>query len=181
MALCVAFQVLVFCLVSRQPGYVDYAATNEVGAAATMETTTLYLFSNFQYLLLAVLLALGHPWKRPLTTNLRFTVWCLVVLALNLALLLSTSMAGFWRADDVELPSEWRGRLLAILLCHALLSCTWELAGLQYCVRAWKRWQRARGEVGWVYGHLKRISGPGVKEYHRLRGEFEQGWGVTDE
>ena len=181
MAICSAFQVLMFCLVSKQAGYVDYTETNDVGDAATMETTSLYYFSNFQYLIMAVLFAMGYPWKRPLITNLRFTAWCLVVLSLNLALLFSPSMSGFWRSDDVELPSEWRGRLLALVLFHLCVSCVWELVGVHYCVRAWKRWKRSRGEVGWVYGHLKRITGPEVKEYHRLRGEFEQGWGVPDD
>ena len=180
MAICVSFQVLMFCLVGRQSGYINYTETNDVGDAATMETTSLYYFSNFQYLIMAVLFAMGHPWKRPLITNLRFTVWCLVVLALNLALLFSPSMAGFWRSDDVSLPNEWRGRLFAIVLFHLTVSCAWELAGVHYCVKWWKRWKRRQGEVGWVYGHLKRISGPGVKEYHRLRGEFEQGWGLPD-
>ena len=181
MAICTAFQVFLFCMVSRQPGYVNYADVNEVGNAATMETTSLYYFSNFQYLIMALLFAMGHPWKRPLYTNLRFTAWCATVLSLNLALLFSPSMAGFWRSDDVSLPTQWRGRLFALVLLHVAVSCTWEMAGLQYCVGLWKRWKRGRGEVGWVYGHLKRISGPGVKEYHRLRGEFEQGWGVSEE
>ena len=180
MAVCSAFQVLMFCLVNRQPGYVDYTATNAVGDAATMETTSLYYFSNFQYLLMAVLFAMGHPWKRPLYTNVRFTAWCVVVLALNLALLFSPSLAGFWRSDDVALPAEWRGRLFALVLLHFAVSSVWELLGVRYCVAAWKRWKRSRGQVGWVYGHLKRISGPGVKEYHRLRGEFELGWGLAD-
>ena len=181
MLICVAFQVLVFSLVSKQAGYIDYTATNAVGDASTMETTSLYYFSNFQYLLMAVLFAMGNPWKRPLYTNLRFTGWCIVVLSLNLALLFSPGTAGFWRSDDVELPSEWRGRLFALVLFHLTVSCAWELAGLRYCTRCWKRWKRSRGEVGWVYGHLKRISGPGVKEYHRLRGEFEQGWGMLNQ
>ena len=48
MAICVAFQVFTFCMVSQQDGYVDYTQTNDVGDARTMQTTSLYYFSNYQ-------------------------------------------------------------------------------------------------------------------------------------
>ena len=165
--------------VRTQPGYVDYQdALGFDNGPETMETTSLYYFSNFQYLLYAVLFARGHPWKRPVYTNLRFTAWCLVVLAANLALLFSEPVVGFWRGDDVSLPGGWRGGILGFVVAQVVCSCVWELSMLPRINRWWKgrRRRRGGGEVGEVYGHVKRISGSGVKEYHRLRGEFERGW-----
>ena len=178
-ALCIAFQVAVFVTTQHQPGYIAYQdAPGFDHRAETMETTSLYYFSNFQYLLYALLFARGRPWKRPVYTNLRFTFWCLVVAATNLALLFSAPTVGFWRSEDVDLPMAWRGGIFGYVLAQWWVSAVWELWMLPCVTRGWKRWRmrKAGGEVGEVYGQVKRITGSGVKEYHRLRGAFEQGW-----
>ena len=179
MALCVAFQAVVFAGVQRQPDYVDLSAQpGFANTPRTMETTSLYYFSNFQYLLYAVLFARGAPWKRPLYTNVRFSAWCTVVLITNLALLFSHPTVGFYRADDVDLSYSWRGALLGLVISQAFCAALWELLLLPRVIRAWKRYRMRRGggRVGDVYGHTKRIEGGGTKEYHRLRGEFERNW-----
>ena len=179
MALCLAFQIAVFSAVSTQSGYIAYQdAPGFSNGPATMETTSLYYFSNFQYLLYAVLFARGHPWKRPVYTNLRFSAWGVVVLVANLCLLFSEPVVGFWRDDDVSLPMGWRWGILGFVLAQLVCSCLWEFVLLPRVGRWWRgrRMRRGGGQVGEVYGHVKRISGSGVKEYHRLRGEFERGW-----
>ena len=180
--ICLSFQVIVFTTTQHQPGYValqDQPGFNN--SASTMETTSLYYFSNFQYLLYAVLFARGWPWKRPVYSNLRFTAWCLVVLASNLALLFSAPTVGFWRSEDVDLPAAWRGGICGLALAQLWVSWVWEVCMLPMLTRAWKGWRRRRGggELGQVYGHEKRITGRGVKEYHRLRGAFERGWRIA--
>ena len=136
------------------------------------------MLRRVQYLLYAVLFARGRPWKRPVYSNLRFSCWCLVVLGTNLALLFSAPTVGFWRSEDVDLPMQWRGGIFGYALAQTWVSAVWELWMLPRVTRWWKRWRMrwAGGEVGEVYGQVKRITGSGVKEYHRLRGAFEQGW-----
>ena len=172
-----AFQLAVFLDLPSQPGYVDYTADPDFDSGPdTMETTSLFYFTNLQYVLYALLFAPAAPWKKPAYTNRRFTAWLLVCLTTHLCLLFSTPTVGFWRADDVDLPFEWRWRLAALMVLNVSCSVIWELLFFPYIHRWWKAHRRSRrGRVSLVYGHLKTIEGEGVlKRYHRLRGEIER-------
>ena len=102
----------------------------------------------------------------------------MVVGVANLSLLFSQPDVGFWREDDVVLPGQWLWGIFGLVIGQVWCSGVWEWVILPRVGRWWKRQRRKRGggEVGEVYGHEKRITGNGVKEYHRLRGAFEQGW-----
>ena len=170
-----AFQVFVFLYTQRQPGYT--ALPNPDNTPYAYETTALYYYSNFQYLMVAALFSLGRPFKASPLSNLKLTVWWLLMLLVSLLFLLVNARWGFWRSDDVDLWEGWRREMLAVVGVNAFASAMWELYWWPALAECGKGLRRAgRGREGSWYGRRKVVRGEGVKEYYRLRGEFEQNW-----
>jgi cation-transporting P-type ATPase 13A2 len=171
-----SFQVFVFLYTQKQPGY--YRPSNPNNTPDAFETTALYYYSNFQYLIIAALFALGRPFKASPLTNRKLTAWWLLMILVSLILLLVNDRWGFWRSDDLELPEGWRREMLFIVAVNAFASCMWELywyPALVECAKGLRRRGRGEKEGSW-FGRRKVVKGDGVKEYYVLRGEFEQNW-----
>ena len=172
-----AFQIFVFLYTQRQPGYT--LLDNPDNTPHAYETTALYYFSNFQYLIVAALFSLGRPFKASPLSNKKLTGWWLLMLLVSLLLLLVNARWGFWRSDDVALWEGWRREMLVIVSVNAFASCMWELywwPALAECGKGLRRSGGGRSREGSWYGRRKVVRGEGVKEYYRLRGEFEQNW-----
>ena len=171
-----SFQVFVFLYTQKQPGY--FLPSNPDNTPDAFETTALYYYSNFQYLIVAALFALGRPWKASPLSNRKLTGWWLLMMAVSLVFLLVNTRWGFWRSDDLELNEGWRREMLLVVLINAFASCMWELywyPGLVHCVKEVRR-RGTGGKEGSWYGRRKVVKGGSVKEYYALRGEFEQNW-----
>jgi hypothetical protein len=97
---------------------------------------------------------------------------------INLTFLFSaTTVDFFFVADEVPLASSWRGLIFLFVLVNAFMSSIYELFIFPFFVRKYKLWHRSRyGRMGTVFGRKKIVSGPNVKEYCLLRGEFEDAW-----
>jgi len=163
---------------------VDYAITDEsqvVGVCVangpcTYEATSVYYYSNFQYIWMALLFARGAPWKATVWSNKRFSVWALVCVAVSLALLFSQRQGSFFREEEVQIGLAWRGYMFLLVLLDGACASVFSLLIYPAAVARYKRWTGARWKKSMVYGKLKSIEGPKSKLYHRLRGEFEANW-----
>ncbi len=177
MLFCFFFQLIVFELCKDQTDYIAYQdAAGFDNGPRTYQATSLYYFSNFQYVLLACLFAMGKPWKQPVYKNLRFTVWAILCSILAVAVLFANSQRGFFE-DEVPISSSWRGVIFMLVLVNVLVSSCWELLFFPALLAEYKGWKKRRGgQMGKVYGRMKKITGQGVKEWHRLRAEFEENW-----
>ena len=99
-----SFQVFVFLYTQRQPGY--RLIPNPDNTPDAYETTALYYYSNFQYLIIAALFALGRPFKASPLSNFKLTGWWALMIAVSLVLLLVNTRFGswaFWASDDLDL------------------------------------------------------------------------------
>ena len=175
-AITLSFQVFVFLYTQKQPGY--YLPNNPNNTPDAYETTALYYYSNFQYLIIAALFALGRPWKASPLTNAKLTVWWGLMLCVSLVFLLVNARWGFWRSDDLDLWESWRREMLLVVAVNAMMSAMWELMWYPALVQAAKEVRRrgSGGKEGSWYGRRKVVRGQQVKEYYELRGEFEQWW-----
>jgi cation-transporting ATPase 13A2 len=177
MLICFCFQLIVFEGSQTQPDF--FAYENEPDFAQgpnTYESTSLYYYSNFQYIFMALLFARGEPWKARFWTNLKFTGWAVLGTVVSLALLISNDQRSFFRSEEVPIASKWRGLMFLILLVDCALNVLFELLVYPRVVVWYKRWRKSKYSQAQVYGKIKNVDGPKAKRYHRLRGQFEALW-----
>jgi len=175
MALCMGFQIGVYSMISSQPDYVKL--DNPENGPRSYNTTALYYFSNFAYIVVAVLFAQGGPWKARISSNWQFSAWVLVGLATSLAMLLSPYLQPkFFRSDDQPLPWSWRRSIGVYALCYAGCAALWDLLLSPLLCRIARKVSRKGLLTGTVFGRVKPMQGKASKLYHRMRGEFEANW-----
>jgi cation-transporting ATPase 13A3/4/5 len=177
MGIVMAWQLATYHTISAQPDYVKL--DNPENGPWSYNTTALYYFSNFCYLVVAVLFAQGAPWKASFLTNWQFSAWMVVGLCASSALLLSPYLEpAFFRSDDVPLPWSWRRTIGAYALLYAACAVGWETIVFPLLRAVARRWARQGRAVGTVFGRTKPLDGSSknVKLYHRMRGEFEANW-----
>lgn len=79
-ALCILVQALAFRTVQQQPWYTPPVLDKNHSNARNSQNTALFLVSCFQYILSAVVLSVGRPFRQPMARNLPFVVTVLVTL-----------------------------------------------------------------------------------------------------
>jgi len=174
MLICGAFQYIIFFLTPKQS---DYDPTrDEDNGPVTYDSNSLYLYSVFQYIVVAVLFARAQPWKAAIWKNKKFTAWVIIGTGVSLALLLSNDRRTFFREEEVSIEFSWRAIMLLFAIADASVHCLFSFLLYPVFVRRYKSWSKRRYRVGSVYGKVKNIEGPTSKTYHRIRGEFEQMW-----
>ncbi|KAB2576964.1 ATPase P-type K/Mg/Cd/Cu/Zn/Na/Ca/Na/H-transporter [Lasiodiplodia theobromae] len=100
-ALCVLFQAVAFQAVRSQPWFVPPVLDRNHSNSKNSENTALFLLSCYQYILSAIVLSIGKPFRRPMLSNAPF------VFALSFALVVSTYMLLFV-APDPAMDEEAR-------------------------------------------------------------------------
>ncbi|KAL1919402.1 uncharacterized protein VTP21DRAFT_2095 [Calcarisporiella thermophila] len=83
------FQMLLFFAVRAQPWYTPPVYDPEGQNILCFENTTLFLFSCFQYILIAVVFSVGPPYRKPMWTNGPFVITTGLLLLLTTALILA--------------------------------------------------------------------------------------------
>lgn len=100
MALCILIQAIGFEYVQRQPWYQPPVVDKNHSNSLNSQNTTLFLISCFQYTLSAVVLAIGKPFREPMSRNLPFIVTLFLALAVITYLLFD--------------PAEWIMRFMEL-------------------------------------------------------------------
>lgn len=139
-----AFQVMMFFYVRTIPEYknVDYFIkkynlTPDKSPIKCYETTALFTFSSYQYILIAVVFAVGRPFRKPFYTNYWMMLSIIVLLALNTVLTVKPANVFL---DPVEILrinyDEYYFVFFGLLLCNLLVSILIENALLEMrCVQ----------------------------------------------
>jgi cation-transporting ATPase 13A2 len=78
--LCIATQAIAFQAVKQQPWYQPPVVDKDHSNALNSQNTALFLVSCFQYILSAVVLSVGRPFRQPMSQNLPFVITVLVTL-----------------------------------------------------------------------------------------------------
>ncbi|KAI5969729.1 hypothetical protein CANMA_001191 [Candida margitis] len=156
------FQMLTWSWVKKEPWYIKPVPGND-DEVSSSDNTVLFLFSNFQYILIAVILNQGPPYRAPIQKNVPFLLNLVAALALSTALFFVNVDSSF--GDLMQLT-----RLGSYFYYYILL-----LAGLNFVLMV-------LGEKFWfsrlirVYKRLfqRHKIGKSKKLFKNLRKEFDQ-------
>jgi len=170
--ICLGFQLCIFIVTPQQDGYV--VVDNPDNGSEIYETTALYYFSNFQYITMAFLFALGWPWKRPIYTNYRLSFWLVLSIACSLALLYLYSDSFFLYDEDMDLSRSFRNLIALVVVFNSMANVVFEWILFPLVRVAIKKALIAHTHsVGSVFGPG---GGRHPKVYHKLRQQFEANW-----
>ncbi|KAJ3204180.1 hypothetical protein HDU67_009736, partial [Dinochytrium kinnereticum] len=122
----------------------------------TYENTAIWLFTHFQFAILALVFCLASPHRRPAWTNLWFTAYLLVsLISLSGMLLLSDDELGFSQFATLfnireGVPRTFRVGVLFLATCNAAVSILWEVVVVDRVVWRWVLWREGREAAGEV-------------------------------
>ncbi|KAF2654726.1 hypothetical protein K491DRAFT_779258 [Lophiostoma macrostomum CBS 122681] len=98
--ICVVIQLIGFEYVQKQTWYQPPVVDKDHSNSLNSQNTTLFLVSCFQYILSAVVLSVGKPFRQPMSQNLPFVITMFVALAVTAYLLFD--------------PAEWIMRAMEL-------------------------------------------------------------------
>jgi cation-transporting ATPase 13A3/4/5 len=114
-----AFQVFIFLNVRAQSWYQKPAAEPGLEIISSYENAVLFRFSIFVYLFLSWILSIGRPFRRPLLTNVPFTISALILGGCCATLLF---LSHPWILDTFELKRvPWNYRVFLSLMIGVYL------------------------------------------------------------
>ncbi|KAF2738544.1 P-type ATPase-like protein [Polyplosphaeria fusca] len=99
---CVLVQAIGFDFVQRQPWYQPPVLDKEHSNSLNSQNTTLFLVSCYQYILSAVVLSVGRPFRQPMSRNMPFVITMMVTLAITTYMLFDPAK---WLVKLMELTS----------------------------------------------------------------------------
>ncbi|KAJ4331523.1 hypothetical protein N0V87_009104 [Didymella glomerata] len=100
MVLCILTQYLAFHFVQKQPWYQPPVLDPEHSNSLNSQNTALFLVSCFQYILSAVVLSVGRPYREPMARNTPFITTIFLALALSTYMLFDPAD---WVMSSMEL------------------------------------------------------------------------------
>ncbi|MCJ1234491.1 hypothetical protein MMC14_002452 [Varicellaria rhodocarpa] len=86
--LCFCIQLVAFEAVQKQPWYISPKLDKQKSNVKNSQNTTLFLISCFQYILSAIVLSIGPPFRQSMTHNLPLVITIVVVLLFSVYLLI---------------------------------------------------------------------------------------------
>jgi cation-transporting ATPase 13A2 len=111
---CVIIQLVGFEIVRRQKFYVPPFVDPEHSQSTNSENTTLFLVSCYQYILSAIVLSVGKPFRKSMADNLPFVITMVVALLLSTYMLFDPADWLFDLMDLTDMPNAFKGFLLAL-------------------------------------------------------------------
>jgi hypothetical protein len=109
----------------------------------TQENTSIWLFTHFQFAILALSFAAVSPFRRPPWTNISFVAYfILCIIGLSSMMLLGDSEASFKNFAELftireGVGHEYRVSALYLAATNLILSLTWEVVIVDRVVRRW--------------------------------------------
>ncbi|OCT73393.1 hypothetical protein XELAEV_18036370mg [Xenopus laevis] len=158
-------QLIPLFLVQNQSWFVPVNVTNpETVHLPNDENTVLFCISGFQYLILAVVLSKGHPFRKPIYTNVPFLLLLLALLAL--CLWITIAPLGFMKSllqlvtyTDINFQGVLVGLvtvnfiaafLVEMALDYGFLNCLKRLRRKKEPKKLYKRIERElQGQLSW--------------------------------
>lgn len=116
-AVILAFQLYVWMYAKRQPWYQAPVPSDDDDDVKLTDNTVLFLFTNFQYILNAVVLSTGPPYREPLYKNTPFLANLVAAVALSLAIFAIDSDS--WWGDLMQLTNMSRGAYVVVVVAAA--------------------------------------------------------------
>lgn len=154
-----AFQIFVWMYAQRQPWYIRPLPSDDDDDVKSTDNTILFLFTNLQYILHAVVLSTGPPYREPVHKNRLFLIN--LVLAVGLSVLLFCIDLDSWWGDFLQLTNMSTQAYLVVLGSAA--------ANLVILYQGEQSWFKAVAQLYKRAVHRHRRS---KKRFKNLREEF---------
>lgn len=164
-------QGIVYAAVQGQPWYnsAAYPTTMPVDDTglnpAVPVTSSVFLVAMFQYVAVAIIFSVGHPWKQPTWTNLPFCGWLAIVTVVSVGVLFARDPRLYELLGAMMMPAEWHVALAAYA-AMALGFYAVFIAAVWYAKKA--------GGFAWLARAVRRVRGLplSVKPHKRMRAEW---------
>ncbi|ODQ78269.1 hypothetical protein BABINDRAFT_162923 [Babjeviella inositovora NRRL Y-12698] len=123
------FQISLWRYVQKQPWYI-HPIPGDDDAVQSSDNTVLFDFSNYQYILVALVLTTGPPYRQPVSKNIPFILNVIVAILISTMIMLLDPES--WLGQLLDLTSishsfkllvtvTWVGNLGVMLFCDAYL------------------------------------------------------------
>lgn len=157
------FQLLVWVYVQEQPWYIRPVPSDSDDDVKSSDNTILFLFTNFQYILNAVVLSTGPPYREPMYKNKPLLINLVVAVALSISIF---GIEGdSWWGDFMQLTNMSRSAYVFIVVAAAI-----NLAIMLVGEEVWFL------KVAQVYKRVvhRELLGRSKKKFKNLKREFVQ-------
>ncbi|GAM21648.1 hypothetical protein SAMD00019534_048230, partial [Acytostelium subglobosum LB1] len=119
--LCGVFQTLIYIFVQKQSWYVVPAESSNEKGILSYIVTSLFLYANFQYLIMCFIYSYAKPFLRLIYTNRLLFGWYLVcVVSTTLLLVLPNEKLYRFLQLESHLPSDWMFWIYKLLILLAI-------------------------------------------------------------
>ncbi|KAF2669226.1 hypothetical protein BT63DRAFT_455205 [Microthyrium microscopicum] len=147
-AICIILQLVAFEAVQRQPFYQPPILDRDHSNSKNSQNTALFLLSCYQYILSAIVLSVGPPYRQPMTQNLPFLMTLLTALLFSTYLLLAPSRPLFKIMELTFMDAGFKFVLLVIAALGFVASYSSEKWIFPRVAHSIGQWWRARRKVG---------------------------------
>jgi cation-transporting ATPase 13A2 len=134
--ICVLVQFIGFEYVQNQPWYQPPVLDKDHSNPTNSQNTTLFLISCFQYILSAVVLSIGRPFREPMSRNLPFVITMFITLAITCYMLFDPAQWLFSLMQLTYLSTSFKLFILALGLGNFAIAYVSE----KYVLTALARW-----------------------------------------
>ncbi|KAF2790819.1 hypothetical protein K505DRAFT_281902 [Melanomma pulvis-pyrius CBS 109.77] len=150
--ICVLIQFIGFEYVQKQPWYQPPVLDKDHSNPLNSQNTTLFLVSCFQYILSAVVLSIGRPFREPMSQNLPFVITMAITLAITCYMLFDPAQWLIKLMQLTYLDTTFKIFILALGLGNfaiAYVSEKYILTALAKWIGIWKvkmnpKWKKKR-------------------------------------
>lgn len=119
------FQVLVWVYVQKQPWYIRPVPSDDDSSVKSTDNTALFLFTNFQYILFAIVLNTGPPFREAMLKNKPFLVNVVASVALSISLFRIDQNS--WIGDFMQLTNMSNSAYYVLFFCALVnLEISWK-------------------------------------------------------
>ena len=111
------------------------------GANLSYENTVVFIIANFQYLITCVSFSISRPFRKPLYTNVIFTVSIMIMIAFSSFILMSDELwlTDFFDLREEGMPMQFRLWLAVLVFANFVVTYVFEKLGIWYLALWWKR------------------------------------------
>ncbi|ORY74114.1 HAD ATPase, P-type, family IC [Protomyces lactucae-debilis] len=118
----VSFQVLIWALVKEQPFYRPPRLRSDSPSIVSSDNTVLFLLSLYQYILVALVLSVGPPYREPMYRNWSFILTIILTLALTTFITVSPTHWFHKVLQLTKMSTQFSLFLIGLALVHYLLA-----------------------------------------------------------
>lgn len=120
-----AFQVIIWIYVQSQSWYIRPVPSDDDSSVESSDNTALFLFTNFQYILYAIVLSIGPPYREAIQKNKPFLINLFLSIIISIALF--NIEQDSWMGDFMQLTNMSTSMYLLILVAAVLnLLISWK-------------------------------------------------------